>query len=188
MIIKPQNNSLEKFKIIPQNLDIVLRGVNVHFKDWSLEEVLNFHTSGNAHELREALHKFETNSKNIITQNISADSAVNEYVLSAERLERKVEEVGKDLSTFDFQNKLSKTSKHPEYGIRFGGVVLGGAIGALSQSPIVGSSVGALLLGGTDLLNLILERLDLKDKMIRKFIDYKFYPGLSNLWSIINKK
>jgi len=180
--INQQVYSSKDFKIIPKDLDILLQGVDLHFDRLSLQQIKEFHSSGTAIDLRSALNKFENQSKKIIKQNSSTDNLIQEYILSAQQFEQKVKEVGKDLSTPTFRKKISSIEQNIDYGLRMGGVVLGTSLCFLVENPAFG-----IVTGTSALFDKLLPPF-MKDAVIRKYLDKRFYPGLSNMWKILKKK
>jgi hypothetical protein len=175
-------HSSKDYKIIPKDLDILLKGVDLHFNDLTLDKVMEFHSSGAAQELRSALFQFEEYSKKIIRSNNRVGNDIEEYLLVAEQFERKIKEVGRDLASPDFRKKVKNIERNWDYGLRMGGVVVGSSLCFLLENPTLG------IVTGTSALFDKLLPLSMKDKIIRKHIDKKFYPGVSNMWKILNSK
>ncbi len=180
--IKHYVHSSKRFKIIPKDLDILLRGVDLDFEGLSLKKIMEFHSSGASKELQDALQKFENYSKQIIRNINNIDDQIEEYIVSAQHFEQKIKEIGKEFSTNSFRQKISKAEQNFIYGIRIGGIVLGSSLYFLLDAQTIGTISGI-----SALWDKILPP-SMTDKVIRSYLDNKFYPGLSNLWKIVKRK
>jgi hypothetical protein len=110
------------------------------------------------------------------------DNQVEDYIVSAQHFERKIKEIGTEFSINSFRKKVSKAEQNFVYGIRIGGVVLGSSLCFLLDNPTLG-----VVSGTSALWDKILPS-SMTDKVIRSYLDNKFYPGLSNLWKIAKRK
>jgi hypothetical protein len=175
----PDSLPTSRSDILPSNLDLLFKGIDINIHTLTADDIISFHSSGQGSRLRSAMAYFERQAAaRTITQTYSSE--VEQLIASTSALEQVIRETAQELSSPAFIRKANSTQRALGLVLRVGSPALGGWLSHLAGYPVL-EGVG----GGAIVQQLVIE--PLRDKVIDAGMIARFRPGLANLWRISKK-
>jgi hypothetical protein len=167
-------------RVVPQNLDILLRGVGVDVGQVTANDLIELHASGGAERLRRAMSDFEHEAQDATE---AAGSDLDLYLGAAETLQDRLKQVGDELLKPETKKRLGDVDRRTRYTVRAGLPALGAGLGAM-----LGSLPGAVAGGAIgNLAERILPDAAV-DHLAERVNSKLFSPGVANLWRMSRKR
>lgn len=154
----------------------ILKGVGVSPEELTLEQVVDFHSSGQARLLRKSVAAFEREAGLAASSAASELGSVERLLAEAEALNEVVRDSLVELGTPAQRRRYGSLKRRTTWAFEMGGLAVGGWVG----QQVVGEAWGAV--GGAALVRTSLEYF--KGGVAEAISSTRFRPGVANLWRI----